>query len=384
MTNIFVSSTYYDLAQIRTDLSDHIKSSGHNPILSEAENFPVSPNLTTIENCIKNVKTYADVLVLIIGNRYGYVTDNGKSITNNEYLVAKQKGIPIFCFVDKKIMSTLPFWSKNKQADFSGLVENPQIYQFVDEIRNDSKNWTFEFERAQDIINIFKVQLSYLFKDSLKAWTHFNREVPDLFKYNLSDKALRIYLEREELYEFEFFGQTLIDEMEKKEFLLNDLKYNVLTPPQYFVFEMEDIVPWAKKSIATVQRIVESISNLINKASPEFFKEVGIPADLKGLFYIATKYAELFEKLVNWVISIESTAVHEDFEELKRNLSKLVLKSVYSIRDFPYEFLNQINKKKAEIMEGKEVDGIKMILQFEVEEGVEKAFSDALDSLSNK
>ena len=108
--NIFVSSTCYDLSQIRTDISEFIINAGHNAILSEFENFPISPDLNTVENCIKIVKENADILVLIIGARYGNVSDNGKSITNNEFLVARQKGIPIFCFIDKHILSALSFW----------------------------------------------------------------------------------------------------------------------------------------------------------------------------------------------------------------------------------------------------------------------------------
>ena len=167
--NIFVSSTCYDLSQVRTDISDFIKNSGHNPILSEFENFPISPDLTTIENCIKIVKENADILVLIVGSRYGNVIENGKSITNNEFLTAKQKGIPIFCFIEKNVLTALTFWEANKTADFSKIVDNTQIFEFILDIRNNSKIWTFPFEKAQEIISTLKIQLSYLFKNSLVA-----------------------------------------------------------------------------------------------------------------------------------------------------------------------------------------------------------------------
>lgn len=65
---------------------------GHQPILSENNSFPVEPEDDAIENCIRNVEA-ADILILIIGNMYGYISDSGKSITNTEYLYAKQRGI---------------------------------------------------------------------------------------------------------------------------------------------------------------------------------------------------------------------------------------------------------------------------------------------------
>ncbi len=50
--NIFISSTCYDLSQIRSDLKDFITEIGHNPILSEEHDFPINPNLSNAENCI--------------------------------------------------------------------------------------------------------------------------------------------------------------------------------------------------------------------------------------------------------------------------------------------------------------------------------------------
>ncbi|MCH5715360.1 DUF4062 domain-containing protein [Niabella hibiscisoli] len=214
--NIFVSSTCYDLAQIRADISEFITNSGHNPILSESENFPISPELSTVENCIKIVKDHADILVLIIGSRYGSVIGNGKSITNNEFLVAKQKGIPIFCFIEKSVLIALNFWKNNKDGNFNGIVDNVQVFEFIDEIRNNSKIWNFTFERAQEIISTLKIQLSYLFKESLKIRQIYDDEIPDFFKLNVSERALKILIQKNPGYEYAFFAQVFVDEMEKE------------------------------------------------------------------------------------------------------------------------------------------------------------------------
>ena len=55
--NIFVSSTCYDLSQIRKDIRDFIAGLGHNPILSEQNDFQIDPQLDNWENCINAVKT---------------------------------------------------------------------------------------------------------------------------------------------------------------------------------------------------------------------------------------------------------------------------------------------------------------------------------------
>ncbi len=101
---VFISSTCYDLKQIRDDLKNIIeKDLGLEALLSEYKSFPLDPSLGTVENCLRAVQERADILVLIVGTRYGAITDSGKSVTNLEYLRAKEKGIPIYAFVDRKI-----------------------------------------------------------------------------------------------------------------------------------------------------------------------------------------------------------------------------------------------------------------------------------------
>ena len=61
--NIFVSSTCYDLSQIRKDLRDFITGLGHNPILSEQNDFPIDPQIDNWEDCINAIKDYTYKLV---------------------------------------------------------------------------------------------------------------------------------------------------------------------------------------------------------------------------------------------------------------------------------------------------------------------------------
>lgn len=378
-----MSSTCYDLSQIRTDISEYIKKSGHNPILSEFENFPVSPELNTIENCIKIVKENADILVLIVGNRYGSIIDNGKSITNNEFLVAKQKGIPIFCFIDKATLSALNFWRNNKEGNFSNIVDNTQIFEFIDDIRNNSKIWTFPFEKAQDIISTLKIQLSYLFKNSLKVRKIFDEDIPEFFKLNLSDKALKILLEKEDLYEYLFLSQILVDEIQKKEFLKNDIEYSILTEPKHFLSDYTEIPNWVQERTSSILNIISSLKNIVNIALPKFIGEPGVPSDLKGLYYVSTKYAELYEQMLDWIIQTRSTQIGEDFEEAKIVLAEFASQPARVIWNFPFEVQSQINEANERIKLGEKHITINSTLTLEIEEGVERRFNEIIDKLRN-
>lgn len=165
---VFVSSTCYDLKQVREDLKSFFEQNyGFQAMLSEFNSFPIDPCKGTFENCLNNVDKTADVFVLIIGNRYGYITDVGKSITNLEYLHAKAKGIPIFVFVDKQIYNNMMVWRSNKNADFTFLVDNSKIFEFVSEIYEQSEQWVYTYESVRDITSTLKEQFCLLFYDGL-------------------------------------------------------------------------------------------------------------------------------------------------------------------------------------------------------------------------
>lgn len=163
----FVSSTCFDLGQVRADLKHFLESVGLDPILSDFNSFPINPSYDTVKNCRETVKNRADIFILIVGGRYGSITDNGKSVTNLEYIEAKAKNIPIYIFVAKNIINLLPVWRKNKEANFSEIVDNNKLFEFVETVRATKDNWVFSFETAQDICATLKQQLAYLFMDCL-------------------------------------------------------------------------------------------------------------------------------------------------------------------------------------------------------------------------
>ena len=97
---VMVSSTLYDLRQLRQDLTSFLQDSlGYRALLSELPSFPVSPDLDTTENCRRRVEEDADVLLLVVGGRYGSIDDrSGKSITNLEVLGGTREADSDLCF----------------------------------------------------------------------------------------------------------------------------------------------------------------------------------------------------------------------------------------------------------------------------------------------
>jgi hypothetical protein len=104
----FVSSTCLDLKDARSAIEQHLKTLGHEPLLSNNFTFGVTPKRHSHQACLDQVDN-ADYFVLIIGRRRGgtYVGSE-KSITNEEYRRAVKRGIPIMIFVSQEVERASP------------------------------------------------------------------------------------------------------------------------------------------------------------------------------------------------------------------------------------------------------------------------------------
>lgn len=166
---VMVSSTFFDLKQVRADLRAFLEEElGYTSLLSQYGSFPVDPDLDTVENCRRRVEENADLLLLVIGGRYGSLDPEGdRSVTNLEYLTARQKGIPIYVFVQKGILDIIPVWEANPDADLSRVADSPRLFGFIEEIRSQQRHWVFPFETAQDIVARLRNQFAHLMNEGL-------------------------------------------------------------------------------------------------------------------------------------------------------------------------------------------------------------------------
>lgn len=347
--NIFISSTCYDLSQIRSDIKDFIIELGHNPILSEDYSFPVDSSKSSVENCIETVRNYADLFILIIGNRYGYRIDGDKSITNTEFLTALEKNIPIYTFTEKRMINILPVWKDNPNGNYEKIVDTPKIFEFIEDVRNKYKLWNFEFERANDIKDVIKAQLSILLKKSLIVSNQL-KDVDTFFVENLSSKALKVMLEEKDSYEIFFFLQTFEDEVSKHSFLKNDYTYSLKFASNYNKFDFDTFLEFTQKKQAIMLDYIASLDILIKEAFMEYYGDPGVPSDLKGIFYISYKCGIFYQKILQWAIEFNSLIVDEELEELRKVFTLMPRSIIKEIEEFPQreklKIEEAINKSK--------------------------------------
>jgi len=383
--NIFVSSTCYDLSQIRKDLRDFITSLGHNPILSEQNDFPIDPQLDNWENCINAVKDYADIFVLIIGNKYGAVGENGKSITNTEYLTAIQKGIPIYTFSLKQMTTILPLWERNPDADFSDVVDNKQIFEFLVDVRKKSGRWNFEFESAQDIMDTLQKQLSILFRNSLGLRKKIvSSPYEDLYS-KISSKALNIIMQKEEGYDIKFFMQVMQDGIKDCSELKNDYLYSVILRPIHERRNLAELFDWIEDKFDELKSFLNSLHKL-SGALTQFYKDNDDESDLRGLYYVASTYVEFYANFLKWGISVKGIFVPKECQKLMTLLSEMPSLIISEMEKYPKESMEKIPRCIEKMKNGTVEKGDMILFPFETEipEDIAIEYKQELNRLSEQ
>lgn len=196
---VFVSSTCYDLDVLRSELRPFITGMGYEPVMSEYSDVLYDPRAHTHDSCIKEVPA-CDMVVLIIGSRFGGVAvpaafasidfaalatlsskpsvlDNKDklSITQLEVLKAVEQSIPVYAFVDERVLHDHHVYERNKdKPDLIERIDFPSIqkretakyvFEFINFIGHRiTNNSIIGFSRLEDIRLHLASQWSQLFQ----------------------------------------------------------------------------------------------------------------------------------------------------------------------------------------------------------------------------
>lgn len=312
---VFVSSTCYDLKQVRKDIKDSIETLGLQPILSDHSSFPIDPDMGTIDNCLKVVDERADILLLIVGGRYGTPTEQGKSVTNMEYLRARGKGIPVYVFVQNSILNILSVWKANPNANFQNVADSQKLFEFVESLRSIDNVWVLGFDVVQDIYAAFREQLAYLFMDGLQLRSRVKSAGLSARLLRLQGKPLRIVIERPPFWEYLLFAHCLAQELSEVEAQKLDLHYGVVLGTGEHLKEPAEIFDWMDRKIIQAERIVDTSKQLVNVALQEALGPPGSPGDAERIVYVSQRLAETYRHAVEWATETKRVSAPELFEK---------------------------------------------------------------------
>lgn len=336
---IFISSTFYDLRQVRADLFHFIEDQlGYRALASEHVSFPVDPDIDTIENCRERVQKDADCMVLIVGSRYGSIPAKlSKSVTNLEYEIARAKGIPIYTFIQKEILAILPAWESNPDADFSKIVDSPALFLFINNIRSSGRQWTFPFDTAQDIVNVLRNQFAYLMMSGLELQKRLFDKGNIL--NDLSGKPLKIAIEQVDGWQGRLFGQAIIDEIHSRRELKREFETGISLGPGENV-EASDYNEWTQLRIAEVLRLFSAINRTVDKLLHDAFAT----DDIDTIIYGARQIGRIYEEAIKWSQRVRRARVPEFFENLTEEISLVTKQLIRQTEDFGPRLVEEIDR----------------------------------------
>lgn len=164
---VFISSTYYDLKSIRADLERFIRDHGYEPVMHERGHIPYGKEDKPEEYAYREID-YCDILICIIGGKFGTASDNAPySITQAELKTAFTKGKQVYVFIERTVREEYTFYRDNKAVANVKYraVDNVRVYEFLEEIYAlPQGNPIFAFDTSQDITILLQEQWAGLFQ----------------------------------------------------------------------------------------------------------------------------------------------------------------------------------------------------------------------------
>lgn len=168
---IFISSTFYDLKQVRSDLEHFIREMGYDPVLHERGSVPYGNKEKLEEYCYREIQQ-VEIVVSIIGGRFGSQSAHHPySISQQELKTAYELGVQVFIFVESTVLGEYQTYLRNK--DVAGVtftyVDNPRVYQFLEEVHGlPNNNPITPFGSAQEVVGFLREQWAGMFQRFLK------------------------------------------------------------------------------------------------------------------------------------------------------------------------------------------------------------------------
>lgn len=163
---VFVSSTIYDLLDVRNEIAELLRDLGIAAVLSDDKlsDFSVQLDANSIETCLVNVES-CDEVIVILDKRYGPSLGecgyDDISATHLEYRHAVKHRKPIHFFVRDRLEADYSIWKKNRKSGKIKLswVQEEADYGLFDFLKEHKKlstnkkasNWFTTFTNSIDL-----------------------------------------------------------------------------------------------------------------------------------------------------------------------------------------------------------------------------------------
>lgn len=196
---VFISSTYYDLKQVRNNIGDFIKGLGYEPIMHEKSGVTYTQS-TPLENDCYNELSTCDIVVCILGNHFGSKSsENDLSITMNELETAIKHKKKVYVFISNDVYIENRTYEINKDNGTfkSAYTDDIKIHEFICSLNAKANTYLVvtPFENTEQIVQTLRSQFAGLFQNLLsreatltEAKTAYDlQQIADNIKYLINN-----------------------------------------------------------------------------------------------------------------------------------------------------------------------------------------------------
>lgn len=167
---VFISSTCYDLLDLRAELKEFLKSRNLVPVMSDQldSEFVSLQDTNSIETCLVNLNT-CDIVIVILSQRYGPTLEGAGfeplSATHLEYNEAVRKHKRLFLFVRDRLEADYATYRKSKDPKLLSWIRDKDvpIFSIIESHKrlttDPVNNWYWTFGTSFDIKKKLEVEL---------------------------------------------------------------------------------------------------------------------------------------------------------------------------------------------------------------------------------
>jgi len=159
---VFVSSTIEDLQHLRDAIRDAIIDLAYQPVMSEYGDIGYLTDRSAAESCYLTARE-CQIAILILGKRYGSIGDDGRSVTHNEFMAAREHQVPVICLVDREVLTYKKLFEANAGTlKIPGMESPERTFGLIDEIaKATTNNAVLGFATVHEAKALVKSQIAH-------------------------------------------------------------------------------------------------------------------------------------------------------------------------------------------------------------------------------
>lgn len=155
--------------------------------------------------------------IMIIGKRYGSFSENGLSVTHNEFRTARERNVPVIFLVNEEVLAFKRVYEaneKNGTMNFPGMENPSNIFNLIKEFTESKlNNGLITFNNVQSAKANLKKQLAHIVGDLLKRrFDPMQGEIKDILSEITTLRHMLLKNEQEIAQQFSVAFRFLLNE----------------------------------------------------------------------------------------------------------------------------------------------------------------------------